>query len=389
MRRLSETQLSELGSQLKLLPDTLDLRKAGIKMNPLYLAEVRCKIYNSDHVPVTGEKIFIRLRKYKKVLCAVTDEKGYAEMALPKGDTMDLHFTYDKCFRVLFFYPSIFENITDLDLVYIGSAAIAKMMKEREERMRIRKEQLERERKAFEERMKAARLSEEAARKKELETYMSSAHRNAGAAVVSKVLSRNKAWKRKLIVCDVTGSMSPYAAELCVWYKLNHQNEKSMQLVFFNDGNDMEDSKKLPGKTGGIYCYKSTTYEQMLKDMAFVIAKGDGGNVPENNIEALNKAIEYGAGNFDEVIMIADNEAPVSDMELLRTLRVPVRIVLCGVRDQVETDYIKIAHATGGSVHTIEEDIFNVARTMEGQSIRINGLDYRLMNGRFMQVKKL
>ena len=61
--------------------------------------------------------------------------------------------------------------------------------------------------------------------------------------VISAVLNRNK-WTEKLIVCDLTGGILRYNAELALWYRLNHMKEKNLQFVFFNDGDSLEDDQK-------------------------------------------------------------------------------------------------------------------------------------------------
>ena len=64
--------------------------------------------------------------------------------------------------------------------------------------------------------------------------------------IVYKVLNRNK-WSEKLIVCDLTGSMMPYASQLSLWYQLNVAKEKNLQFVFFNDGDSKLHSQKKIG----------------------------------------------------------------------------------------------------------------------------------------------
>lgn len=47
-----------------------------------------------------------------------------------------------------------------------------------------------------------------------------------------KVFERNKAWKDMLVVCDVTGSMSPYTAQLLLWIAANNKMKTFKQIVF-------------------------------------------------------------------------------------------------------------------------------------------------------------
>jgi hypothetical protein len=56
---------------------------------------------------------------------------------------------------------------------------------------------------------------------------------------VFAVLNRNPGWTNILFVCDVTGSMSPYSAQLLIWSKLNFNRRSASYFTFFNDGDNM------------------------------------------------------------------------------------------------------------------------------------------------------
>jgi hypothetical protein len=64
-----------------------------------------------------------------------------------------------------------------------------------------------------------------------------------------------------------------------------------------------------------------------------------------------------------------------------------VHIILCGVDDWVEEDYLTIAYRTKGSIHTMAEDFNNIGRTRSGGRITINGIEYLLMSNRFVRVE--
>ena len=49
---------------------------------------------------------------------------------------------------------------------------------------------------------------------------------------VTEVFNRNKEWNKMLVICDLTASMSPYIAQLFVWYKLNIEKNKINNFVF-------------------------------------------------------------------------------------------------------------------------------------------------------------
>jgi hypothetical protein len=185
-----------------------------------------------------------------------------------------------------------------------------------------------------------------------------------GDSTVLKILTRFPDWKNLLIVNDWTGSMYEYGTEVLLWYKLNEARQKDVKsVVFFNDGDTLSDYKKIIGKTGGVYiAADSLSLEKMVGKMVECMRGGHGGDLPENDLEA----IITGLGNCTdckEVILIADGRSAVRDMALLSEIKRPVHVILCGVSRQILLDYVKIAYETNGTVHTIEEDIVSFAKT--------------------------
>ena len=181
-------------------------------------------------------------------------------------------------------------------------------------------------------------------------------------STVFKVLERNPQWDNMLVVADWTGSMYQFGAQLVQWHNLHlsTQTSRVKHLVFFNDGNKQRTVQKKIGKTGGVYYCKSTGIDEILKTMEMVMSRGDGGDRPENDIEAILTGIRYLKG-FDDVVLIADNNSGVRDLSLLNSLNIPVRVILCGKKDsEVHTDYLKIAYQTGGSIHTLSHDMVDM-----------------------------
>ena len=201
-------------------------------------------------------------------------------------------------------------------------------------------------------------------------------------STVTKVFDRVQ-WKKMLVVTDVTASMYPYTGQLLYWMKLHEDERDIQQFIFFNDGDNLDDDKKKPGKTGGIYATNSSVFDVVAQTAFKAMSKGSGGAIPENNIEALLAGINA-CPDCSSVVMIADNASPVSDMILLDQIKRPVHIVLCGVHDAVSPDYLTIAHATGGSVHLMNEDLGNLSSLKEGDKIILAGHEYRMVGGKFV-----
>ncbi|WP_343636635.1 hypothetical protein [Fluviicola sp.] len=209
---------------------------------------------------------------------------------------------------------------------------------------------------------------------------------NASAdQVIANVFNRNK-WKNMTIAADITGSMSPYTGQLLLWLALQFNNEKVKQITFFNDGDRKTEAQKQIGQIGGIYQTATCDIETVRKLAIKAMTGGCGGDGPENNIEGLLKAYQSNPG-CKELILVADALAPVKDIRLLEQVKVPVRVVLCGTYYGLHPDYLLIAAKTGGSVHTIEDDILNLATMKEGETFKISGRTYQITKGTFILIK--
>jgi len=203
-------------------------------------------------------------------------------------------------------------------------------------------------------------------------------------STVLKVFDRMP-WNNMLVVADVTASMYPYTGQLLYWLKLHEDERRIKTFAFFNDGDQLEEDAKLIGNTGGIYTSTSSVFEVIEQLVYKTMNNGNGGNIPENNIEALLKS-SAACTDCSTIVLIADNASAVSDMALLQQLNKPVHIILCGVHDVVNTDYLTIARYTGGAVHIADEDV-SLANVKEGEKIMINGRGYKVSNGKFVMDK--
>ncbi len=200
---------------------------------------------------------------------------------------------------------------------------------------------------------------------------------------VFRVLARNPKWKKTMIVADLTGSMYPYAKEINMWLKLHFVKDTAQQyFVFFNDGDNKKDSQKKIGMTGGVYVCRAKNTDDLVNTMKLCIKKGEGGDSPENVIEAILTGLKK-VRKPDNIILIADNWAKVRDMVLLPRVKIPVRVILCGVYEgmEINTDYLNIAYKTKGSIHTIEQDITELINQTSGKSFNINGFQYIIRGG--------
>lgn len=207
-----------------------------------------------------------------------------------------------------------------------------------------------------------------------------------GKSTIGKVMERHPEWKDMMVVTDVTGSMYPYIGQTMLWLKLNYKLNKTAQYVFFNDGDNKLDSRKVTGSVGGVYPIKSESFSVVLKTALKSMRNGGGGDAPENNVEATIKGLKT-CSTCGDIIMIADNWATPRDMSLYKQVGRPVKIILCGTQGfGINPDYLNLARKLKGSVHTIEKDLENLADLNEGESVEINGRTYKIEGGKFILV---
>jgi hypothetical protein len=217
---------------------------------------------------------------------------------------------------------------------------------------------------------------------------ISKVRKSLSDSTIFKVLERKKEWNNIAVVADLTGSMAPYSSQLVLWFKLKVNDKRIKDLIFFNDGDLTPDATKVLGSTGGIYHGKATNYAQIRELAIKTITNGCGGDIPENNIEALLFAIKE-APSTKEFVMVADNTAPVKDMILLNKVTKPVHIILCGTHFGVNPEYLTIARKTGGSVHTMEKDLENLILKNEGEKFEFMGEYFQILNGEVIKIVKL
>jgi len=382
---MSDADKLKLDESIATLPDsTIIYNSRMTKPKALaYYVEVTLRLQNLEGKPLANETITFEGQKRKKKFKGATNTSGIIIAYLPKGDKYFVNFLYDKEFYEVECKYALGTAQTNIGFSYLGTKEVEKRKKEEAERIAREEKRLKEEREAFEKYCRDAKITLE-------EGYKRKAREAAGSTadtVVLAVLNRNN-WSEKLIVCDLTGSMMPYSAQLSVWYQLAYKKEKNLQFVFFNDGDNKSDALKKIGETGGIYYSPDKGAVELTALMAKVSSAGGGGDCAENNMEALIKGNSL-AKPYKELVMIADNNAPVKDITLLKSFNTPVHIIVCGAYNGVLEDYLNIARKTNGSIHTIEEDIKNLSSLAEGKEIIINHITYKIMGGRFVRISGL
>lgn len=196
-----------------------------------------------------------------------------------------------------------------------------------------------------------------------------------------RVFKRNDHWKKVLLVVDMTGSMFPYIGQLLVWYKMNYESELITYYALFNDGDNLADNMKVLGRTGGVHGFEAKDYKKFKKDIENVRKKGEGGDDPENDIEALLTAITM-TRNYNDIVLLAD-DSDIRDMKLLKRLRKPVHIILCGTKRGINQQYLQLALHTKGSIHTYYNDV-DMKTLKDGDEFELDNDIFAFRNGHFI-----
>ncbi len=363
---------------------------------------IRVKVMNLERKPLADEKIHFIQKGGTRVYYGQTGEDGKARFLLPNDKTWYLHFEYDLYIDSIRARERAHHTI-EINYSYIGSKVLAERKRERERALAIR-DSLDRIRakedsiywktiteRNFLDQYRFNSSNEEVfqnlrnkAEKDRKEIQKDPAYYEKTGNEIGAVFLRNAdRWNSKMIVTDLTGSMNPYMDQVLIWHALQWMNSERKRYLFFNDGDGQDDASKVIGRTGGLYFVESDDMKGLFETMNLTKRNGDGGDGPENDIEALLKASEK-LKPAENLILIADNYSDVKDLELLSRLKRPVRIILCGVDDWVNEEYLEIARKTRGSVHTIHSDITRLSSLTDGKSITIDGKQYVFLSGKFV-----
>lgn len=208
-----------------------------------------------------------------------------------------------------------------------------------------------------------------------------------------KVFERNlDSWKNVVIVCDWTSSMFKYGTQVLSWLSDPRNTENIQGFVFFNDCDSTGRALKVSDQPGQMFMAKSTKTSEVLRTMVEAARRGKANeDLQENDLEA----IKYAGEQFPEaetIVLIADNVSPVRDIEMVKGVNKPVKIIVCGTTLDTEIalqpDYFTIAKKTGGSIHTIEDDLIRLNNIKAGRWIKIGDTYYKYRNKTFKPTGK-
>jgi len=205
---------------------------------------------------------------------------------------------------------------------------------------------------------------------------------NVKSTAVYKGLEIISAQKKIALVMDVTGSMTTHIASMMHWVRTHSATATFTSYTFFNDGDGKTTKNKKIGETGGIYMTKSLAEaDKIIKE---TMMKGNGGEAPENDMEAVRYAFTEDL-DADAVLLIGDNYSEVRDINLLNEIKKPVHVLLCAAPKFVRCEYLKIAKQTGGTF-ILNGEIIELASIVKGETRIIQGVEY-FYNGNDFELK--
>jgi uncharacterized protein YkuJ len=346
---------------------------------------------NLNNVATPNETIAIKSQKTGKIYTSITGTFGSTYFIVPKNDVYNLSLKHYQNFATISIEANDKKMITKtVAIKHPSSNQIESWRKEELDRLKTRDTtyaKLEKPKEKTEKELKIIVATEALEAEKGLEKDTKYFEKNKKE--VCAVLYRNQSiWKNKVIVTDVTASMYPYLKQVALWQIYESKKGNNSAFIFFNDGDNKPDKIKEIGNTGGIYVIDGWQNANMVINTMFTaMQNGSGGDAAENNIEALMLAQKQ-YPNATELIMIVDNYSSVKDLELIDKITKPVRIIVCGNNVGVHKDYLAIAYATGGSIHTIEEDITKIGNLIDEEIFNIGNKKYQFIKGCFFEITK-
>jgi hypothetical protein len=210
---------------------------------------------------------------------------------------------------------------------------------------------------------------------------------------ISPIFERNSfKWNKHVIVCDWTSSIYRFAADIVEWAETHQNNEKTRGFVFFTDCDSLGEPVSKTGRPGAMFEPSGLSPEELRKTMIEALRNSQNNkDWQENDLEAILYA-QNNHPEVEEIILIADNANPVRDYkELVFDVKKPVRIIVCGntedKRVALQPDYWKLARKTGGSIHLIDQDLYNISRLKVGSIVRVDKYLYQYDYNRFTLIE--
>jgi hypothetical protein len=335
---------------------------------------------NTKNQIVPNDSITLIGQKTKKQYAQLTGQNGAALFLVPQGEIYDIKLKYYPSIPSISVTNSVKKDFTTFSYTidHPSTAEIEEMKKEEIVSQAEKDAAIE----VFNKRWKISppqfhsKVSNEKDtvlnRMKRYPNYFSK-FRNS----VCEVFSRNiNTWKNKGIVL---GNLDDkLIEEVALWHILDLNKGEKKSYLFSTV--PLNASRIIDGDYKPIQIPSFNHIDSVV--MRFKSYSTD------NCVQALIRMQDSGDSNA-ELILVSNYFSKVYGLELVTNIKKPVRIVLGSVNilHGIHPDYLWLAYKTGGSIHTIEDDVWNISSTPQGGIITIGGHSYKLLHNRFFEVK--
>ena len=369
---------------------------------------VKIKIVDLNNHPLPKEELYFVSENTKKIYLALTNSNGNCTLMLPKGDTYCVHSYGFQNITCKTYEDNPNSRTSSFELNMISTAEFKYREKERA-RLLAQRDSIRREQRLRD----SARIANMDDYNFYLQHYYGNRDFDKIEANVIKValkdqraiaenadyyastnqeikamLYRNKdQWAAKRIVANIDCSMYPYIDQLMVWNYSDEKEQNNNTYWLFNGFQNNSKKSETDLHRRGVYKVPNNDIEGFCNTIDKIVNFSCSGNRLENVVEALIIGSENKPEN-EELLFIADNFSDVSDLHKLDELKVPVRVLLTDSKYGVNEHYLEIAYRTGGSIHTIFEDISSeqLQSLEDGQRLQIGKYSYQFFKGKFLKI---
>jgi hypothetical protein len=94
-------------------------------------------------------------------------------------------------------------------------------------------------------------------------------------------------------------------------------------------------------------------------------------------MRAINDRRDYG-----DIVLLAD-DSDMRDIKLLKRIKKPVHIILCGTKRGINQQYLQLAYYTKGSIHTSNNSVY-MKTLKNGDHIELDNDLFVFQNGEFI-----
>jgi len=369
---------------------------------------VNIQMADLDNRPLSKETLYFARTGNNQIYVAVTNSNGTAQLMLPKGDTYCVHTYAFQDITCKTYEKSPHSRTSSFVLNTISTEVFKERERERARLLAIRDSMRHEQR--LRDSVRIAKmdghnfyLQHHYAQRgfDQIQASVKKVALNDQKAIVENpdyftenrqeikaMLHRNKdQWPSKRIVANIDCSMYQYLDELMVRNYSDEQEQHQNTYWLFNGFENQSKPSHKGNDRRGIFYVAQNDVEGFCTTVDKILNFSCSSNRLENVVEALILGAQDKAAE-EELLFIADNFSDAADLHKLKELHVPVRVLLTASQRGINEHYLEIAYRTGGSIHTLKEDIPSkqLQALKDGEQLHVGRFTYQFFKGRFIKV---